>query len=346
VSDPAHGIALGEDLRRDLEEADALEEIAVVYDPVPELLEAYAFEGKVGVIAVVSGGADERVAALEAGALEVLDPELPEAEARARLQTAVARFRSRLHLERARDSLNAQADESERDLRLAARLQRSFLPRALPELEGVAFTTAYLPPDFVSGDTYEVALLAPGVVGLYTLDAVGHGVRAALLTTLLRSAFRPLEGEVVRPPHEVLEEVNRTLLQANLVDSPTAAFCYGLLDVEARTLRLANAGHPLPLRLRRGAAPERLGGSGLLLGIDPQPYETAEVALEPGDRVVFFTDGADTNYDDSFAEQLVLHTNLGLEDQVAGALGGVIELDAEGRPEDDVTSVAFELRSE
>ena len=65
-----------------------------------------------------------------------------------------------------------------------------------------------------------------------------------------------------------------------------------------------------------------------------------------GERVFFYTDGADPGYDHSFAKQLSLHRDLDLEDQVGGALGAVIRLDAEGRPEDDVTAVAFEIAKE
>ncbi|RMG12353.1 MAG: serine/threonine-protein phosphatase [Planctomycetota bacterium] len=338
--------ALDPELRRELEAADACEEIAVVYDPVPEVLEAYAFEGRIGVVAVVGAGAAAEAAALDAGAIEVLTPATPRELALARLRNAVARFRSRLKLERAVADLGREADTNERHLRLAAQLQRSLLPRSLPEVAGVRFSTAYLPRDFVSGDTYELRLLGPERVALFTLDAVGHGVRAALLTTLLRSLFRPLQGEQVRSPGEVLGELNGYLLDAQLDESPTAAFCYGLLDLPSRRLCLANAGHPSPVRIRPNGKYERLGGSGLLLGIDPAAYEDFEVELEPGDRVVFFTDGADPVYDERFLRKLVELRDLDLELQVGGALGEVIALDEEGRPEDDVTAVAFELTTE
>jgi len=337
-------------LRLDLEEAAAHPEIVVVTDPSPDLLEAYGLEEGLGVIAVVSGGAKARVAALEAGALEVLDPAQPEAELRARLEMAVARFRSRLHLEKVRDELDKQAVAMERNLRLAARLQRSLLPQVLPDGVGLGFATAYLPQEFVSGDSYDVRALGPRHVVLYTADSVGHGVKAALLTVLLRTVLAPAGADgAPRPPHEVLNELNGYLLDARLEESPTAAFCYALFDTETRLVRLANAGHPLPLLIRRegeDVTTIHVGGSGLLLGVDPMPYETHELQLRPGDRVVFFTDGADPEYDGAFAEQLRLHAGLSLEDQLAGALGAVIALDQEGRPEDDVTAVAIEVVGE
>ncbi|MBX3466887.1 MAG: serine/threonine-protein phosphatase [Planctomycetes bacterium] len=332
------------ELRADLEEVDAFPEVVVLIDPAPEVLEAYTIEERLGVIAVMAGTPEERAAALEAGALEVLDPRAP-AEARVRLQTAVARFRSRLRLEEARDALDRQTEALERDLRLAARLQRSFLPR-LTELErpGVRFASAYLPREFVSGDSYEARWLDPDHLALYTLDAVGHGVRAALLTVLLRSAFRPVDAAgALRDPGEVVAELDQVLRDADLDEAPTAAFCYALLDLPRRTLRLANAGHPLPVRLPPGGEPAALGGSDLLLGVDPERYETHEVALAPGDRVFLYSDGAEPGYLAGFVDQLARHRDLELMDQLGGALGAAITLDDEGRPEDDVTVLAIEL---
>ena len=70
-------------------------------------------------------------------------------------------------------------------------------------------------------------------------------------------------------------------------------------------------------------------------------YETDVIQLVPGERVFFFTDGADPGYDGGFGEQLLRHADLELELQVGGALGEVIELDDEGRPEDDITVVGL-----
>ena len=75
-------------------------------------------------------------------------------------------------------------------------------------------------------------------------------------------------------------------------------------------------------------------------------YRTTEVTLEPGDRVFLFTDGVGPDLGERFVEQLQAHRDLDLDDQVAGALGVVVGLDAEGRPEDDVTVLAFEVEAE
>jgi phosphoserine phosphatase RsbU/P len=343
-------------LRGALDEFDTLPEIVVLVDPEPEVLEAYALEERLSVIAVVSGEGEEgslrRAEALDAGALEVIDPTMSDAEALARVNTAVARFRSRLRVEAARDELDRHSESLERDLLMAARLQRSFLPDLREDVPGFRFAAAYLPQEFVSGDTYDLRVVEvdeqgkPTHVALYTLDAVGHGVRAALLMVLLRAVFRPVDTDGrLRPPHDVVGELERCMRETRLDESPTAAFCYGVLDVERGRLAVANAGHPLPVILRAGGGVERVGTSGLLLGVVPEEYETTTVELRPGDRVFFFTDGADVEYDDGFIRQLEQHAglDLSLEEHVGGALGATIELDAEGRPPDDVTVLALEV---
>lgn len=331
-----------EHLRDALAEASALAWVQVLVDPSPELLEAYALEGRVGVVAIVTGGPERRAAALLAGALEALDPALPVVEARARVEAAVARFRSRLHMELAREALDAEVESREVDLRLAAQLQRSLLPERPPAPPGWEVAVALLPREFVCGDSYDARLLDPDHLLLWTLDAVGHGVRAALLGVLLRTAVSPLGADGrPRAPGEVLCELDRRLCEMRLDGSPTAAMCYGVLRLSTRRLWLANAGHPLPLRQRAGGELEALGDSGLLLGVEPVARTSFEVALLPGERVFLHTDGIGPELGRRFEAELRAHRELSLMDQVGGALGATVPLDPEGRPQDDVTVLAL-----
>lgn len=328
-------------------EATTIPEVVVLHDPSPEELEAISLEARLAVIAIVPGRPEARALALRAGALEAIDPDLPEVEIRARVETAIARFRARKSQEDTSQVLDKQATQLRRDLLLASRLQRSFLPQKLPVVEGYSFAAAYYPRDLVSGDTYDVRFVDASHLAIYTSDAMGHGIRGALISTALRSRFRPLRPDgdktAIRPPHEVLAELDQSLRDADLAESPTAAMCYGVLDLAARRIALANGGHPLPVRIRADGTVDLIGKSCLLLGIIPEEYVTVEVDLAPGDRVFFHTDGADAAYEGRFKEELAARRNLGLEDQVHGALAAVLVLDAEGQREDDVAVVAFEV---
>src|SRR5207248_2960075 len=111
------------------------------------------------------------------------------------------RFRSKKTHEDASLTLDKQATQLRRDLLLASRLQQSFLPRQLPVLAGYKFAAAYYPRDLVSGDTYDVRFVDGEHLAVYTADAMGHGIRGALVSTALRSRFRPLTQEgAIRPP--------------------------------------------------------------------------------------------------------------------------------------------------
>src|SRR5262249_27026395 len=112
----------------------------------------------------------------------------------------------------------------ESDLRLARRLQASFLPRSLPAVGPVRFGVSYRPCGQVGGDFYDVFRLDEQHVGFYVADAMGHGVPASLLTIFLKKAVQPKEvtGDSYRlvPPEEVLARLNRDLIAQKLAEMP------------------------------------------------------------------------------------------------------------------------------
>ncbi len=101
------------------------------------------------------------------------------------------------------------------EVRLAGRLQRDFLPRKMPEVPPVHFSVLFRPAGWVSGDIYDVARLDETHVGFYVVDAVGHGMPAALLTMFIRRALQTkrIDGhnyEII-PPEVSLLELNSSL---------------------------------------------------------------------------------------------------------------------------------------
>jgi serine phosphatase RsbU (regulator of sigma subunit) len=330
-------------LHRVIAEATALPEVVVLHDPAPSELEDCALDPTLAVVAIISGGPAARAAALRAGALEVVSPDEDENEARARIETAVKRFRAR-----ARSPEDAQRELEagllRRDLLAASRVQRSFLPRQLPEVPGYRFAVGYYPRGIVAGDLYDVRQLDRDHVGLFTLDAMGHGISSALVSVAVRARFSPLDADArIREPHAVLADLDRGLRDADLADSPTVAFCYGVLDTARRRLSVSNAGHPLPVRLRAGGDMDHIGKTCLLLGVVAEEYVTVTVDLSPGDRVFFQTDGVEPSYGKRFLDELASRRKLSLEEQVGGALGAMLVLEPAGQREDDATVVAIEV---
>jgi sigma-B regulation protein RsbU (phosphoserine phosphatase) len=181
------------------------------------------------------------------------------------------------------------------DLRMARRLQASFLPQTLPSVGPVRFGVCYRPCGQVGGDFYDVFRLDEHHVGFYVADAMGHGVPASLLTIFLKKAVQTKEvsGSSYRllPPNEVLSRLNRELIAQGLAELPFITMVYGLLDCRDGRLTFARAAHPYPVYLPRTGEPQQWESPGTLLGIFEAEYPVQERVLHPGDKLLIYTDG-------------------------------------------------------
>jgi len=223
----------------------------------------------------------------------------PQLAAAAAMQPLIRQLQSQLSDAR---SLGAQAtrtlEEMDEEMRLAARLQRDFLPRRLPEVGPARFGVLYRPAGWVSGDIYDVVRLDETHIGFYVADVVGHGMPAALLTMFIKKALQTkrIVGHSYKivPPQVSLKELNIDICEQNL---PSCQFCtavYCVLDVRTLELTFARGGHPEPIVVHPDGRLERLWCEGSLLGIFPEEqYDCARYQLKRGDRVVVYTDGAE-----------------------------------------------------
>ncbi len=193
---------------------------------------------------------------------------------------------------------SAHASEYEEQMRLARQIQQDLLPNPLPDIEGASLYTLFRPAEPVSGDIYDVARLDETNVALSCADATGHGMPAALLTMMVK---RTMVGKQVGSnncrilaPDEVLQQLNRELLEAELTHCQFVTGVYCLYDQFARTLTWARGGAPYPILVRPGEPARRLFSDGSLLGALESPnIECLTVYLQPGDTVILRTDGVD-----------------------------------------------------
>jgi PAS domain S-box-containing protein len=185
---------------------------------------------------------------------------------------------------------NARLYEQVREV--AVTLQRSLLPRRLPDVAGVRLASRYLPGadgTEVGGDFYDAVALPGGRIGLTVGDVMGRGVRAAAVMGQLRASLRGYALEN-HPPQEVLARVD-ALVQA-LEDGELVTALYGVLDPGSGVLTVASAGHPAPVLVRaRGQVGTVDLDPGPPLGVDVRSFGVAAVRLEPGDTLLLFTDG-------------------------------------------------------
>ncbi|MFV2119931.1 SpoIIE family protein phosphatase [Streptomyces sp. Act-28] len=184
-----------------------------------------------------------------------------------------------------------------REHAMAVTLQRSLLPRALPEQSAVEVAHRYLPAQSgVGGDWFDVIPLPGSRVALVVGDVVGHGLHAAATMGRLRTAVHNF-STLDLPPDELLGRLDDLVGQdeggAEAGGGMTGATClYAVYDPVTRLCALARAGHPMPALVHPGGTvdfPDLPAGPPL--GLGGIPFESAELELEEGSQLVFYTDG-------------------------------------------------------
>jgi len=175
------------------------------------------------------------------------------------------------------------------DMTLAAELRWGMLPPLTFTGEHVGIACVLEPAYQVAGDAFDYAVNA-GVLHLGIFDAMGHGLEASRMASLTVAAYRWARRRGLDLP-----ETFRTMdeaLSGEFGDERFVTAQFGTLDPQRGALRWVNAGHPPPLLLRQGRVSSELQSPPALpLGLGDTEVVVAEAALQPGDRLLFFTDG-------------------------------------------------------
>jgi len=207
-------------------------------------------------------------------------------------QAAVAIENARLY-----ETIRANEDRLEKEIRFAQRVQTALLPTELPaRMKGVDVAARFEPARELGGDLYD--FLAPESTTLVVAvgDVSGKGVAAALYSAfageLVRSrTFRRRYTTVRGTPGGVLAATNMILHERQL-EEYYCTLCYSLFDLKRRTVTMANSGLPYPIRCRAGKA-DQLELPGVPLGSFPNStYDELTLDLAAGDVYIFFSDGA------------------------------------------------------
>jgi serine phosphatase RsbU (regulator of sigma subunit) len=194
----------------------------------------------------------------------------------------------------------AEIDRLHQELLLAARVQRDFMPKAMPCVEGVQAAVLFRPAGFVSGDTYDVYRLDEHRVGFFIADAMGHGVPAALMTlyisgSLPRKEITP-DGYRIVPPGEALTRLNNSLQECLAGPARFVTAICGVIDTRTGVIDLACAGHPPPLKVGPHGA-RAVEVSGMLLGVvGDYQYEQVSVRLDEDEMLVMHSDGVESAF--------------------------------------------------
>ena len=263
----------------------------------------------------------------------------------------------------AEEELKRNAAEMEADVRMACRVQEAFLPGVnpvfprgvSPDASTLRFAHRYIPATTLAGDFVHIQPLSETRCGVLICDVMGHGVRAGLLTALIRGVVEELEQRATDPAH-VIAEINRELTPLMEVTGEVvfATALFGVIDTENETLSFANAGHPWPL-VRRGASRQ----VETLANPDPEPaaglvgnfaYTSATTPFRPGDCLFLYTDGlfeasnaAGVMYGEARLRQFVeKDASVNGSGLIDGLIGDIRAFAGRSQFEDDICALAVE----
>src|SRR5580698_11113831 len=245
----------------------------------------------------------DKVKAFAVGGVDYLTKPFQMEELHARVETHLKLRRLQIELEETNARLAKANGRMSRDLKAAAKIQETFLPRAVPRVPGTEFAWRYQPCDELAGDGLNIIPLGDGKVGLYILDVSGHGVSSALLSVTLSRLLSPpsepssilirdrdVDRLDVTPPAEVADRLNR-LFPFDTATEQFATLLYGVLDVATGDFHHVSAGHPGPLLLPAEGPPVILESPGFPIGLAEEAYTERCVHLAAGDRMYLYSDG-------------------------------------------------------
>jgi sigma-B regulation protein RsbU (phosphoserine phosphatase) len=181
-----------------------------------------------------------------------------------------------------------QLGEIQKELEVARRIQLSILPSAFPESTSFHVAARYVPMTAVAGDFYDFIVGDDQQAGLLIADVSGHGVPAALIASMVKLAATSQRGNAANPS-ALLAGMNAALCGNTQNQFVTAAYVH--LDSGSGELRYSAAGHPAMLLLRRDEVFPIEENGLMLAAFDFATYSTATHRLEPGDRLLLYTDG-------------------------------------------------------
>ncbi|MFO7537735.1 MAG: SpoIIE family protein phosphatase [Chloroflexota bacterium] len=240
----------------------------------------------------------------------------------------------------------------EKELELAAVVQTSLLPDDLPDYNDFGFAAYLAPARQVGGDFYDVVEIDAEHVGLLIADVADKGFHSALFMAVTRTLFRQ-EARHSLSPTAVAMAVHEGMLDIATTDDIFVTAVYGVLHRPSGQLTYVRAGHERPLLARPHQPIEALPGGNRFLGMIPDLHlDEYSIHLEPGDRLLLFSDGATDAvnpagepYDQFRLEDtLASHTNASAPTLITAIVQDITQWCQGAPPFDDLTLLAVEAK--
>jgi phosphoserine phosphatase RsbU/P len=244
------------------------------------------------------GNVEIAVEAMQRGACDFVQKPWKNSELLSKVHEQVERGRVLRKLQHRQEQETLEAKE----------IQKSLLPRIIPQISGYEVAANMKPVRFIGGDFYDIVQISETQTAFCIADVAGKGLPGALLMSNLQAALKPLITADASPEH-VCERLNRIMCEIMPANRFVSLF-YGVLDSGKNLFTYCNAGHNAPLLVRADGTSIELKSSGPILGRFPDPrYEQRNQNLSCGDVLLLFTDGVTEACDEneeSFGEQKLL----------------------------------------
>jgi sigma-B regulation protein RsbU (phosphoserine phosphatase) len=233
-------------------------------------------------------------------------------------------------------------------LSIARDIQRDFLPKAAPKIAGYELSGRNISLGLVGGDYYDFISIVESQTGIAIADVSGKGIPASLIA----AAFRASLIAEIRNNYSIrtiVTKVNRLLCES-LEPGNYVTAVYGVLDSKNHIFTFANCGHNPPILLRGDGKVEHLTEGGRILGVTADSvYNERALMLQPGEIIVFYTDGVTEVFDDreellglERLIELVLENRKKSAREIQSAIHeAVIEFASDHHFHDDLTSIVL-----
>ncbi len=188
-------------------------------------------------------------------------------------------------------------------MELAGRLQRDLLTGPIPEVHGANIAALFRPASLLSGDLFRVKRIGDTQIAITLIDPTGHGLPAAMLSMYTNALVEAGGSPGAANPAALLDDLNRALVESQLEDCFFLAALHAVYDESTCIIRWARGGVPYPILSRAAGLSLRDPGrqtaqriesvGGLVGAVAETKFEVTQLQLEPGDRILFHTDGLD-----------------------------------------------------
>ncbi len=257
-------------------------------------------------------------------------------------------------LKKSEADLRAKQQHLDEDLRVAADIQHTFLPKSMPELKEVDLDWKFVPNQHIGGDIFNAYMLDEHNLLVYIVDVSGHGVPSGLVTVSVHEMLAMHSGHVSRrnaggaltpvAPSQILKMLDDEYPVERF--DKTFSIVYLLMDVRSGKLTYASAGHPPPMLLKASGELQLLDSTATIIGMSGfMPIYESELQLSPGDKLVLYTDGV-IEYENPaggfygikrFKELLAKHRQRPMPDIIEETWASMMQFGSDASPQDDVS---------